>query len=551
MTPCDVIPVYAMMNGNFKGGLDNVMLRNKDPVDSRYHQRCMNNRHRPGTRASVCEKPIRERGRFGCSDSPVRDADWWDECSVGVRPVGDVRIEYIGDAFSQGQSTDAAPLTELFDFYTLLHIYSDCATGFTSIWTFCITVRDNISGEDFTQRCSDFSVCQTMDGAALVDDRSGVTFRAELCIPWDAPEAVVDIDSAELVSLGSFPDKVGLFGRRKDAAVSRILRGRDSRSIRFLVPDTRGVDRSYHDVTVVDIEDEREPMVVIEDVTRLRELWPAEVFNHMKWYQQDLELMRKSAKKQYSQTRPMPCRFCGKVIRVDMYRHVARLHLDLVQLWRCPIAWCTTWKGSPQDCLEHLRNGHDAPWISKTASIEKYAPPWTVRRELWTDSLRVEHSGISTDILLFSEVGLPLTQHYRVYRGGLPHAGFRTDYIKRLRSLLRSSGQSGSPPETGWASTPKSVRRLHRKSQPKRLFSEAVDDGPCLTVQNPADVVGETVFDCRPSVLPVSIPLRGLSPGTIGEGRDREVHHGYGHQRDHYKSDCRFRLGRSGNRPGR
>ena len=63
---------------------------------------------------------------------------------------------------------------------------------------------------------SDFSVCQTMDGAALVDDRSGVTFNAELCIPWDAPEAVVDIDSAELVSLGSFPDKVGLFGRRKD-----------------------------------------------------------------------------------------------------------------------------------------------------------------------------------------------------------------------------------------------------------------------------------------------------------------------------------------------
>ena len=40
------------------------------------------------------------------------------------------------------------------------------------------------------------------------------------------PEAVVYIDSAELISLGSFPDKVGLFGRRKDAAVSRILMGR-------------------------------------------------------------------------------------------------------------------------------------------------------------------------------------------------------------------------------------------------------------------------------------------------------------------------------------
>ena len=51
-------------------------------------------------------------------------------------------------------------------------------------------------------------------------------------------------------------------------------------------------------------------------------------------------------------------------------------------------------------------------------------------------------------------------------------------------------------------------------------MSEAVDDGPFLTLQNPADVVGETVFDCRPSVLPVSIPLSGLSPGTVAEARE-------------------------------
>ena len=106
-----------------------------------------------------------------------------------------------------------------------------------------------------------------------------------------------------------------------------------------------------------------------------------------------------------------------------------------------------------------------------------------------------------------------------MYRGGLPHAVFRTDYIDRLRYLLRSSGQSGSPPETGRASTPKSVRRLHRLSQLKQLFSEAVDYEPCLTVQNSADVVGETVFDCRLSVLPVSIPLLGLGPGMMAEAR--------------------------------
>ena len=327
--------------------------------------------------------------------------------------------------------------------------------------------------------------------------------------------------SAEVVTLGSFPDKVGLFGRQKDAAVSRILQGRDSRSVWFLVPDACVLDQNFHDVTIVDMDDEREPMVTPADMTRLRELWPPEIFNHIRWFQQDLELMRKSAKREFSQLRPMPCKFCGKVIRVDMYRHVARLHLDLVQLWRCPIAWCTTWKGSPQDCLEHQRNGHDVPWISKTTSIEKYAPPWTVRLELWTDSLRVEHFGISTDILLFSKLGLLLTQHYRVYRGGLPHAVFRMDYMQRLRALLpsprRTGGEPASPTETGWELTPKSSRRLHSSSRLMRRMSEAVDDGPLLTVQNPAEMVGQTVIDCRLSVLPVSMPLSALSPRTVAD----------------------------------
>ena len=228
--------------------------------------------------------------------------------------------------------------------------------------------------------------------------------------------------------------------------------------------------------------------------------------------------------KDYVQTRPMPCRFCGKVIRVDMYRHVARLHLDLVQLWRCPIAWCTTWKGSPQDCLEHVRSGHDAPWVEKTASIEKYAPPWTVSRQLWLDSLRIEHSGISTDMLLFSEVGMPLTQHYRVYKGGLPHAVFRTDYLQRLRALLPSPGGSDDPSVTGYGSTPTSVRRLRRMSKPTRLFPGSAVNVPILTEQNPAEMVGEPVLDCRPPLLPVSIPLSGLSPATISGARDCTSH---------------------------
>ena len=122
VTPCDVIRVYTQMNENFKGGINNVMIRSNDPVDSRHLQRCADNGHRSLAHASVRGKPIRGKGRFGSVDTPVRDADWSVEYSVGLIPVGDIRIDYLRDPVDRGQSTDAAPLTELLVFYMLLHI---------------------------------------------------------------------------------------------------------------------------------------------------------------------------------------------------------------------------------------------------------------------------------------------------------------------------------------------------------------------------------------------------------------------------------------------
>ena len=505
---------YQLINDT----LNNVMMGNRARMISHDIPWGEDNGQVQATCASVYISPIRVRGRFGCLGRPVQGADWLDVRPVDVGTA--IWIKYIGDSFSRYQSSDAAPLTEVQDIYITLHFNTECFAGLCSTRIVSFSVRITGSLEEVIRCGGVLSLCQTMDGAALADDRSGITFTADLCVQWDAPEAVVDMDSTDLISLGPFPDKVGLVGRRKDAAMSHIMKGRDCRSVRFVVPDVHLVDSGFHDVTVVDMGDDREPTIVLQDMTRLRELWPVEVFDQMKSRQQDLELMRKSAKRNYQQVRPMPCRFCGKVIRVDMYRHVARLHLDLVQLWRCPIAWCTTWKGSPQDCLEHVRSGHDAPWVEKTASIERYAPPWTVSRQLWMDSLRIEHSGISTDMLLFSEVGMPLTQHYRVYKGGLPHAVFRTDYLPRLRALLPSPGGTEDPSVIGYGSTPTSVRRQRRMSRPTRLFPDSAADVPILMEQHPAAMVGKTVIDCRPSILPVSIPFSGLSPETISEARN-------------------------------
>ena len=88
-----------------------------------------------------------------------------------------------------------------------------------------------------------------------------ITFAVELVIPLDAPEAVVDLQSEGVVDLGTIPDVIGLTGRQPGAAGCRALQGRDARSVRVLVPDLRGLEQNFHDVTIVDMGDLPEPSV--------------------------------------------------------------------------------------------------------------------------------------------------------------------------------------------------------------------------------------------------------------------------------------------------
>ena len=97
------------------------------------------------------------------------------------------------------------------------------------------------------------------------------------------------------------------------------------------------------------------------------------------------------------------------------------------------MSWCTLWKGTPQDCMDHLRGSHNVPWEVKSASLEKFLPPWTVSRKVRSDALSAQHS---TDVLLFSDIHLSLVHHYRVHKRGLPHIAFRKNYLSQLRALL-------------------------------------------------------------------------------------------------------------------
>ena len=296
-------------------------------------------------------------GCFACGGGPVDGSDWPRvDCAVDFAPGG-VWIGYIRQDLWGRSLTDAAPVTGSLVFSALSGCLDDyCATGFTLCRIFCSTECVLLAG--FGVSLPRVSECWTMatKGAALVGNRAGITFGVELYVPWDAPEAVVDISSEGVVPLRSIPDVTGLTGRRADAVECRVLQGRDVRSIRVLVPDPRGLDKNFHDVTIVDMGDVSESSVSIPDLSSLNQQWP-QVISHMGRFQQELEGMREAAKQRFRQVRPSSCVYCGIWIKCDMYRHVARFHLDLAQLWRCPVSWCTVWKGTPQDCMDHVR-GH-------------------------------------------------------------------------------------------------------------------------------------------------------------------------------------------------
>ena len=150
----------------------------------------------------------------------------------------------------------------------------------------------------------------------------------------------------------------------------------------------------------------------------------------------------------------------------------------------------------------------------KTANMEQFVPPWTVHRQVWSDSLKAAHSGVSTDILLFSDPNLSLTHHYRVHKRGLPHITFRKDYMSKLRALLPVPVvlplDTASPPVELSDESPRRTRHAQRRIRPVRVMNGSGCDLPILTLQDPADAQGAVVYDCRPPLLPVSLQVGNL-----------------------------------------
>ena len=160
--------------------------------------------------------------------------------------------------------------------------------------------------------------------------------------------------------------------------------------------------------------------------------------------------MRKECRDRFGGISSGTCPTCDKFIQVNLGKHVALYHLDLVQLWRCPVGWCPVWKGTSQDCVDHMRRAHNTPISVKAGNLAPWFPPWTVTREQWHRMSKPSVSGISIDTFFFSRIGTPLFLRYRVFDRLGSHPAFRKPYMPKLFTFLRESDSE-------------SIRRSHRR----------------------------------------------------------------------------------------
>ena len=313
------------------------------------------------------------------------------------------------------------------------------------------------------------------------------------------------------------PDVMGLQALRPSAAVCKVMSIPNSNCVRVITPDEH-VPTGFHEILIEDMGLREWPKVTLSEIGCLRLDWPQEFFTFVGRYQLELEQMRKECRDRFEGISAGACPTCEKFIQNNLGRHVAMYHLDLAQLWRCPVGWCPVWKGMSQDCIDHMRRAHNTPITMKAGNLARWFPPWTVTREQWHNMSRPSVSRIAIDTFLFSRIGISLLHRYRVFDRFGSHPAFRKPYMTNIFLFLKESDSEA-------------IRRSHRRrarelaagmSQPasatRKVMSKTVQSGPA-----PQRSVVSNMMDETAGTLLVT-PAGGASgsSGISRNGRSRE-----------------------------
>ena len=147
------------------------------------------------------------------------------------------------------------------------------------------------------------------------------------------------------------------------------------------MPYTTTSPVNVHDIVLEDLRatpDFRVRQIVVGEVTSLRSRWPSVLFATMRKCQNNMEGLRraccKRSEKAYTNGRPGVCPQCGEFSAGTLDRHMMNNHLELCQLWHCPVEWCAVWKGSVGECLDHLRSKHNGAQFGKKFSTVDCSP---------------------------------------------------------------------------------------------------------------------------------------------------------------------------------
>ena len=236
--------------------------------------------------------------------------------------------------------------------------------------------------------------------------------------------------------------------------------------------------------------------------------------------------MRAVAKKRFRNTWLGNCSYCNIWIKCDMYRHVARYHLDIAQLWRCLEAWCTVWKGTFRS-IAWIRSGGrmmyhgtlNVPVWSSLFPHGRFSAKFGRIR-----SMRII-PGYRLTCSLFSDINVSLVSGTQAWApayyfpDGLPDLPARSLCHTRRPDLGVIWCLQFSPVQCLMcqarsaeldSESPRKTRCARRRMRPVRILEESVGvEPPSLTVQDASDLQGAIVYDCRTSDVTCVSATRG------------------------------------------
>ena len=207
---------------------------------------------------------------------------------------------------------------------------------------------------------------------------------------------VMDLD------LSISPDVFGLRAFDTDSPNTRILPDSTPYELRLMLPDAKlGID-GFHDIIIDNLTASppwRSSYISQGDVAALRRRWTKDVHVFRTLYRRspDVERLRRDARKRsdraFRYSGPGYCSVCEERVHTALDSHMIAFHLELAQLWRCPVEWYAVWKGSVREYLEHLAEKHGGSTFVAMENVEKFFLPWTLTQSVWLHALCPDFRG--------------------------------------------------------------------------------------------------------------------------------------------------------------